>query len=82
MNSLHGELASTDDAKSILGNLDDSKLLEIMMLHPKVVDIEQASAWLAGDNDIFGAGQPLNGIPAEIVIIVTADNDEEQERRS
>jgi hypothetical protein len=72
-----GELASTNDVKSILGQIDDAKLLGIMALHPSVLDAEQASAWLAGDSDIFGAGQPLKGIPGDIVAILTADEDQQ-----
>ena len=71
------KLASTDDVKSILGNLDSDQLLDIMTLRPRILDVEQASAWLAGDIDIFGAGPPLKDIPGDIVAILTADEDEE-----
>ena len=77
-----GELASTDDVKSILGDLDEARLLDIMTLRPRIVDVEQASAWLAGDTDIFGAGPPLKDIPGDIVEILTADEDEEPARSS
>ncbi len=76
------ELASADDAKSVLGNIDDTKLVYIMTLCPSVADIERASAWLAGDSDVFGAGQPLKGVAGEIVEILTADEDDEPARRS
>ena len=75
-----GKLASSDEVKSILGNLDADQLLDIMTLRPRIVDVEQASAWLAGDIDIFGAGPPLKDIPADIVAILTADEDEETAR--
>ena len=75
-----GELASVDDVKSILGNLDADRLLDIMTLRPRIVDVEQASVWLAGDIDIFGAGPPLKDIPGDIVAILTADEDEETAR--
>ena len=71
------KLASTEDVKSILGNLDAEQLLDIMTLRPRIVDVEQASAWLAGDTDVFGAGPPLKDAPGEIVAILTADEDEE-----
>ena len=74
------KLASTDDVKSILGNLDAEQLLDIMTLRPRIVDVEQASAWLAGDIDIFGAGPPLKDIPGDIVAIFTAEEDEEAAR--
>jgi hypothetical protein len=69
--------ASADDVKGILGNIDTTKLLEIMGLRPTVLDIEQASMWLAGDSDVFGAGQPLPPTAGSIVAILTAEENEE-----
>jgi hypothetical protein len=74
------EMASAEDAKFILGNIDDTKLLYIMALRPSVAEIEQAFGWLSGDSDIFGAGQPLKGVAGEIVTILNADEDEESAR--
>ncbi len=64
------KLASTDDVKSILGSIDDARLLDIMTLQPRITDVEQASAWLAGDIDIYGADPPLKTF---IVAILAAD---------
>lgn len=75
----HGTVASPDDIR-IIANLDDEKLLDIMALQPTVLDIEEASLWLAGDSDIFGAGKPLGSIAGEIVAILTADQEEESGR--
>lgn len=77
-----GEMASADDVKSILGELDEVQLLDIMTLRPRIVDVEQASAWLSGDTDVFGAGSPLKDISGDIVAILTADEDEEPARSS
>lgn len=71
-------LATSEDIKRMFGSLDDAKLVAIMALRPTVLDAEQASLWLAGDADIFGAGQPLQSPAGEIVAILTADEDEEQ----
>jgi hypothetical protein len=38
--------------------LDETKLLDIAALRPTIPDVEEASIWLGGDSDIFGAGQP------------------------
>ena len=38
-----GSPATTDDVRRILGELDSAKLLDIMVLRPTVVDVEQAS---------------------------------------
>ncbi len=70
-------LATADDIRRILGTLDEEKLLDIVALRPTIVDVEEASVWLAGDSDIFGAGQPLKPVAGEIVAVLTADEDEE-----
>jgi len=69
--------AAPDDVRRILGTLDDAKLVDIMALRPTILDVEEASLWLAGDADIFGAGQPLKPMAGEIVAILTADEEEE-----
>jgi hypothetical protein len=69
------DLASTRDIKAILGALDENDLLEIAALRPTVRDVEEAATWLSGDRDIFGAGEPLRGVAAEIVAILTPDDD-------
>jgi len=72
-------LASSDDVRRILGELDGATLLDIVALHPTILDVEQASLWLAGDADVFGAGQPLPPLAGDIVAILTADEEEEQQ---
>jgi hypothetical protein len=76
------EFATTDDVARILGNLDPTKMLPIMELRPTILDIEEASMWLAGDRDVFGPGLPLQGIASQIVAILTADEEEEEPPRS
>jgi hypothetical protein len=73
-------LATTDDVKRILGDLDRTKLLDIMSLRPTVLDVEEASMWLGGDPDVFGAGQRLQRVAGDIVSILTADQEEEPPR--
>jgi len=72
-----GPLATADNIRRILGALDETKLLDIMALRPAILDVEEASVWLAGDTDIFGAGQPLKPVAGEIVAILTAEDEEE-----
>jgi len=69
--------ATAEDIRRILGNLDETKLIDIVALRPRIIDVEEASVWLAGDRDIFGAGQPLKAVASEIVAILTADEEEE-----
>jgi hypothetical protein len=75
-------LATSDDVARILGNLDPIKMLPIMELRPTILDIEEASMWLAGDRDVFGPGLPLQGVASQIVAILTADEEEEEPPRS
>ena len=70
-------LATSDDVRRVLGDLDDGKLLDIMALRPTVIDVEEASLWLAGDADIFGAGRSLPRVAGDIVAILTAEEDDE-----
>ena len=69
-----GALASIS---RILETLDETKLLDIVALRPTILDVEEASVWLAGDANIFGAGQPLKPVTGEIVAILTTDEGEE-----
>ena len=52
-----------------------------MALRPTILDVEEASVWLAGDTDVFGAGQPLKPVAGEVVAILTADEEEEPPAR-
>jgi hypothetical protein len=72
--------ATRDDVMGILGRLDAAKLLAILSLQPTIDDLEEASLWLAGDADVFGAGEPVKGVASKIVTILTEDEDEEAAR--
>jgi hypothetical protein len=73
-----GNAAATDaDITSILGNLDSDKLLAILSLHPTVAEVEEASIWLSGDADVFGANEPVKGNASHIITILTAEEEEE-----
>jgi hypothetical protein len=70
-------VATSDDVARILGDIGPSKMLSIIALRPTILDVEEASMWLAGDRDVFGPGLPLQGAPSQIVAILTADEEEE-----
>lgn len=74
--------ASSADIKQILGALDEGQILEIMALHPTIRDVEEAATWLAGDRDIFGAGEPLRGIAAEIIAVLASNEEDEEAQHS
>ena len=69
-------LATRDDIKGVLGDIDPAEMLAIISLRPTIADIEEASVWLDGDPDVFGAGEPVKGVASEIVTILT-ENEEE-----
>ncbi len=74
--------ATPEDLLRIIGELDADVVAEILALHPTVTDLEVVATVLAGDSDILGkAGQSQTGIIAEIVDILT-DDDEEEPRRT
>ena len=69
--------ALADHIRRILGTLDVTKLLDIVALRSTILDVEEASVWLAGDANIFGAGQPLRPVAGDIVAILTTDEGEQ-----
>jgi hypothetical protein len=72
------QFAGRDEVKAILGDLDPGKMLAIVELRPTIAEVETASLWLAGDTDVYGAGEPLKGAAAAIVAILTEGEDEER----
>lgn len=75
-------IATHDDVKAILGELDPAQLLAIMSLRPTIADIEQASLWLEGDTDVFGPDEPIKGVASDVVTILTESEEEEPPRAS
>jgi hypothetical protein len=73
-------LATHNDIIAILGNLDAEQMLAIMSLGPTIADIEKASVWLEGDADVYGAGELIKGVAADIVTILTENEEEEPAR--
>jgi hypothetical protein len=68
---------SRDELHAIAGNLDDEKIIDILNLQPTSAEMEQAVLWATGDGDLLAkSGHPLSAKVAEIVEILTADEDE------
>ena len=73
----HAASAGRDDLRHILGDIEDAKILEILALRPTLADLEEAAAWAAGDGDVLArSGHSLTATAAEIVDILTADDEE------
>jgi hypothetical protein len=75
-------LATRNDIRGVLGDIDPAEMLAIMSLRPTLADIEQASVWLEGDPDVFGAGSAVQGVASEIIAILTEDEEEEEPPRA
>jgi hypothetical protein len=60
-----------------LGDIDEA-IIAILALKPSLAELEQAAVWATGDGDVLGkTGHPLTAIAAQIVDILTADEEEE-----
>ncbi len=66
-------LATIKDVTDVLGEIDDATLSAIMDLRPTITDVEEASVWMSGDRDVFGAGAPLKDVAGEIVSLLGDD---------
>ncbi len=73
--------ATHADLRRILGEMDAETAIEILALHPTVSDLEIAALYAAGEGEALGkSGRPLVGIPAEIVEILSVEEEEEEPR--
>jgi hypothetical protein len=45
-----------------------------------IADLEQASLWLEGDTDVFGAGEPIKGVASDVVTRLTENEEKEPPR--
>lgn len=67
--------ATAEQVRAVFGRLDDAKLLEVLGLGATVADLEEASAWLAADRDIFGP-RVLGATADAVVAVLTAEEDD------
>ena len=66
--------ARREDLQRILGDLDDSRLLEILALNPTVAEIDEAAVWATGAGDALDrSGHPLVGKAAKVYDILIRD---------
>ena len=75
--------AARSDLARILGDLEDAQFAEILTLQPTLAEVEQAALWVGGEGEVLSAsGHTLSGVAAEIVDIVTADEEDEEPPRA
>jgi hypothetical protein len=67
-----------EELRSVLGEVDDAKLIEVLKLQPTLAELEEAAIWATGNGDILAkGGRPMTGTVAAIIEILTADEEEE-----
>ena len=55
-------VASRDDVRHVLGDMEDAKIMDILALRPSLAEVEAAAMWTTGDGDILAkGGRPLKG---------------------
>ena len=64
--------AACDDLLRLVGDVDERKVFDILALRPTVAEIGQAALWA-----LAKGGHPLIGTAAEVLDILTADEEEE-----
>ncbi len=70
-------IASREDVRRLLGDIDDAEILEILALKPSIADLEEAAVWATGDGDVLDrSGRPLTGVAAKIVEILDTEAEE------
>jgi hypothetical protein len=72
-----GKVATAEDVRRILGELDDTTVVSILALQPSVGQIEAARLWLNGSGDVLAKeGRPLDGVVAAIFDMLDVDEEE------
>jgi hypothetical protein len=72
------EPATRNDLLRLVGDVDEQMALDILALQPTIAEVEEAALRAAGDSDVLAkAGHKLSANAAEILNILTADEEEE-----
>ncbi len=70
-----------DRIVAVVGQVDDAKIAAIEATGASLEQLEEAVAWTVGESDVMGESRlPLSGVVAEIYDILTADEDDAEER--
>lgn len=67
---------------ALVGDVDDATMAAILAIEPSRAELDEALAWAAGEDDVMGEMErPLVGKAAQIYDLLTAEEEEEDERR-
>lgn len=70
---------TADDVRQTCGDLLDWKVSAILALQPSAADLDVAVGWANQQDELGQEGQPLEGLPAQIYEVLTADEDDGRE---
>jgi hypothetical protein len=68
---------SEHESKAVVGNVDETQMVEILKLQPTLAELEEAVVLASGDADVLAKeGHALADKVSAIVDILTVDEDE------
>jgi hypothetical protein len=71
--------ATAEEVERILGDVNAHKVVEILALKPTVAELEQATLWKTGQDDVLASARlKLTGKAAQIYDILSADEEEDE----
>ena len=74
--------ATSSDVRRLLGDLDDVKIAEILVLRPSLADLEDVVICMAGDHDVIAKSGHHVSVTAARIIELLAEEEEEPEIQS
>jgi hypothetical protein len=73
--------ADSHDVRRILGELDDAKVSEILVLGPTLADLEDVAICLAGDHDVLAKSGHHVPVTAQRIIELLSEEEETEPER-
>jgi hypothetical protein len=72
--------ATVDDVRRVVGDVDDTVLVEILSNRPSLRDLSEAALWVRGDGDLEARERmQLSAVAAAIAEILTREEEEVSE---
>jgi hypothetical protein len=71
---------TADEVHEICGDVLDWKVSAILALQPTAEDLAVAVGWANQQDELGQEGLPLEGVPAQVYEVLTADEDDGGER--
>lgn len=73
--ALDEDRLTADEVRELCGDLLDWKISAILALQPSPADLEVAIGWANQQDELGQEGRPLEGLPARIYELLTADEE-------